>query len=134
MKIRIVRGFTAGDIDLYEIEPAIIEVLLPVTPELEEILAAASIRADISCSVAPLLDAVRIAVYQYSDLDGVEELLLLLAERNAADAAEYVTMQAGMRELVHHLEEMRRAVIDLKDTDTIEDDLATDIYGDFYEG
>lgn len=134
MQLTVIAGFGVGDIDTYEIAPAVLEVT--VDPErgrvVDEILLGHAIGGNFRCTAEPTLDRFRIAVGQYSDLDRLEEALAEIAEREY-DAASYNAIDASaVRDLVSDLRQQREETVARKEIDTIEDEIATGIYGEGY--
>jgi hypothetical protein len=134
MQITIIAGFGVGDIDTYEIAPGVLEIV--VDPEkgraVNDILLNHSILGNFRYTAEPILDRFRIAVGQYSDLDRIEEALAEIAALEY-DEASYNAIDAyAVRDLVRELRQQREEAIARKETDTIEDEIATGIYGDEY--
>lgn len=95
MQITIIAGFGVGDIDTYEIAPAVLEVV--VGPErghaVNDLLLDHSIMGNFRYTAEPILDRFRIAVGQYSDLDRIEEALAEIAALEY-DVASYNAIDA----------------------------------------
>ena len=134
VQLTIIAGFGVGDIDTYEIAPAVLEVA--VDPErghaVNDLLLDHAIMGDFRYTAEPILGRFRIAVGQYSDLDHIEEALAGIAALEY-DAASYNAIDAyAVRDLVRELRQQREETITRKETDTIEDEIATGVYGGDY--
>ena len=134
MQITIIAGFEVGDIDTYEITPAVLDIV--VDPEkgraVNDILLIHSIMGNFRHTAEPILGRFRIAVGQYSDLDRIGEALAEIAALEY-DEASYNAIDAyAVRDLVRELRQQREETIARKETDTIEDEIATGVYGDEY--
>ena len=134
VQLTIIAGFGVGDIDTYEIAPAVLEVA--VDPErghaVNDLLLDHAIMGDFRYTAEPILGRFRIAVGQYSDLDHIEEALAGIAALEY-DAASYNAIDAyAVRDLVRELRQQREETIARKETDTIEDEIATGVYGGEY--
>lgn len=75
MQITIIAGFEVGDIDTYEIVPAVLEVAVDPEKEraVDDILLGHAIMGNFRYTAEPVLGRLQIAVGQYSDLDRIEE-------------------------------------------------------------
>jgi hypothetical protein len=134
VQITIIAGFEVGDIDTYEILPAVLEVAVDPEKEraVDDILLGHAIMGGFRYTAEPILGRFRIAVGQYSDLDHIEEALAGIAALEY-DAASYNAIDAyAVRDLVRELRQQREETIARKETDTIEDEIATGIYGGEY--
>ncbi|HOB43268.1 MAG TPA: hypothetical protein PLK04_07630 [Bacillota bacterium] len=134
MQITIIAGFKVGDIDTYEIVPAVLEIVVDPAKgrAVDDILLGHAIMGDFRCTAEPILGRFRIAVGQYSDLDHIEEALAGIAALEY-DAASYNAIDAyAVRDLVRELRQQREETIARKETDTIEDEIATGVYGGEY--
>ncbi|MDN7024101.1 hypothetical protein FGU65_04210 [Methanoculleus sp. FWC-SCC1] len=134
MQLTVIAGFGVGDIDTSEIRPAVLEIA--VDPErgrvVDEILLGHAITGNFRCTAEPTLDRFRIAVGQYSDLDRLEQALAEIAALEY-DAAGYNAVDSyTVRDLVRDLRQQREEAVTRKETDTIEDEIATGIYGGEY--
>ncbi|MDN7024088.1 hypothetical protein FGU65_04145 [Methanoculleus sp. FWC-SCC1] len=96
----------------------------------DEILLGHAIRGDFRCTAEPILDRFRIAVGQYSDLDRLEEALAEIAEREYDAAGCNAVDVYTVRDLVRGPRQQREEAVTRKETDTIEDEIATGIYGE----
>jgi len=134
MQLTVIAGFGVGDIDTYEIAPAVLEIV--VDPKkgraVNDLLLDHSIRGNFRYTPEPILGRFRIAVGQYSDLDRIGEGLAEIAALEY-DEASYNAIDAyAVRDLVRELRQQREEAIARKETDTIEDEIATGVYGGEY--
>ena len=105
MQLTIITGFGVGDIDTYEIAPAVLEIV--VDPKkgraVNDLLLDHSIRGNFRYTPEPILGRFRIAVGQYSDLDRIGEGLAEIAALEY-DEASYNAIDAyAIRDLVTYI-------------------------------
>ncbi len=134
MQITIIAGFEVSDIDTYEIVPAVLEIVVDPAKgrAVDDILLGHASMGDFRYTAEPMLSRFRIAVGQYSDLNHIEEALAGIAALEY-DAASYNAIDAyAVRDLVRELRQQREETIARKETDTIEDEIATGVYGGDY--
>ncbi|MDN7026003.1 hypothetical protein FGU65_14100 [Methanoculleus sp. FWC-SCC1] len=134
MQLTVIAGFGVGDIDTSEIEPAVLEIA--VEPErgrvVDEILLGHAIGGNFRCTAEPIPGRFRIAVGQYSDLDRLEEALAEIAALEYDETSYNAVNIYTVRDLVSDLRRQREEAVARKETDTIEDEIATGIYGEGY--
>ena len=130
MNIAVITTFRVSDIDTYEISPAVLEVAVDHERGrvVEDRLALHAITGNFQYTAEPALGRFRIAVGQNTDLDHVKEALLEIA---ALDSPHNIDIPS-IWDLIEELQRQRKETIARKDTDTIEDEISTGVYGNEY--
>ena len=130
MNIAVITTFRVSDIDTYKISPAVLEVAVDHERGrvAEDRLAFHAAAGNFRYVAGPTLDKFRIAVGQYTDLNHVKEALLEIAALDPHRIVDAFTIG----DLIEELRQRRKEIIARKDTDTIEDEISTGVYGNEY--
>jgi len=130
MNITVITTFRVSDIDAHRISPAVLEIA--VDPErgrvAEDRLAFHAAAGNFRYVAEPTLDKFRVSVDQYTDLSHVKEALLEIAALDPHRIVDAFTIW----DLIEELQRQREETIARKDTDAIEDDISTGVYGNEY--
>lgn len=130
MDITVITTFRVSDIETPEISPAILEIA--VEPEqgraAEDKLTFHAVTGNFRYTAGPTFERFRISVGQHTDLYHLREALLEIAELDPHRTIDISTLW----NLTEELQQRREETIARKDTDTIEDEISTGIYGDEY--
>lgn len=130
MSIRLVRPFGTGGSDTYEISPASLEIEVEPGNAADEILMLASIQGDFAYRSGSARNQFLIEIGQYSDLDRIREALTEIAGLAREASPEGSPDPYAVRDLVRELQRRREEAIMETETGTIEDEIATGVYGD----
>ncbi|MCK9299075.1 MAG: WW domain binding protein 11 [Methanoculleus sp.] len=128
MNITVITAFGVSDIDTPEISPAVLEIAVEPGQgrDVEDKLIFHAVAGNFQYAAGPDLDRFRILLDQYTDLYHLREALLEIAELDPRRSVDTSTIW----DLIEALQQQREETIARKDTDTIEDEIATGIYGD----
>jgi len=127
MELHIARDFGNGDIEKIEVSPAVLEI--EVEPrradEADWILMMHSVPGRFVYVAGLYPGQFSIEIGESSDLDRVGEALLAIAELPGGTPPSY-----AVRALIADLYRRREDAILKKETDTIDDEIALELYGD----
>ncbi len=128
MNITVITAFGVSDIDTPEISPAVLEIAVEPGQyrAAEDKLIFHAVTGRFQYATGPSPDRFRILLDQYTDLYHLREALLEIAELDPRRSVDTSTIW----DLIKALQQQREETIARKDTDTIEDEISTAIYGD----
>lgn len=128
MNITVITAFGVSDIDTPDISPAVLEIAVEPGQgrDVEDKLIFHAAAGNFQYVAGPSPDRFRISLDQYTDLYHLREALLEIAELDPRRSVDVSTVW----DLIEALQQQRKETIARKDTDTIEDEIATGIYGD----
>lgn len=132
MEISVSNTFGTGDIDAHEISPAVLEIA--VDPErsavAEDVFLRHSGSGNFRYTGEPSLGRFQISIGQCSDFNSIEEALGEVVTLEDSETPCCSRDAYAIRALIRELQQQREEAIRRKETDIIEDDIATGIYGD----
>jgi len=130
VNIAVITTFRVSDIDTYKISPAVLEIAVDHERGrvVEDRLAFHAAAGNFQYTAEPALGRFRIAIGQNTDLNHAKEALLEIAALDSPHNANIPPIW----DLIEELQRQREETIARKDTDTIEDEISTGIYGDEY--
>lgn len=132
MNITVITAFGVSDIDTPGISPAVLEIAVEPGQgrAAEDKLIVHAVAGRFQYVAGPSPDRFRISLDQYTDLYHLREALLEIAELESHRSVDI----SAIRDLIEDLQQQRGKTIARKDTNTIEDEIATGFTGmSFFE-
>ena len=127
MELHLVRDFGAGDIEAIEVSPAVLEIEVEprMVDEADRILMMHSVPGRFVYAAGRYPGQFHVEIGESSDLDRIGEALLAITELPGSTPPSY-----AVRDLIADLYRRREDALERKEADTIEDEIALELYDD----